>query len=38
VARLRDDLASGRWHDRNTDLASLDSLDLGYRLVVVGAG
>jgi SAM-dependent methyltransferase len=38
VARLRDDLASGRWHDRNADLASLDSLDLGYRLVVAGAG
>jgi SAM-dependent methyltransferase len=38
MARLRDDLASGRWQDRNADLASLDSLDLGYRLVVAGAG
>lgn len=32
--RLRTDLESGDWHRRNTAIEGLDSLDLGYRLVV----
>jgi SAM-dependent methyltransferase len=31
---LRDDLASGRWADRNRDLIALDAADLGLRLLV----
>ncbi len=34
LARLADDLASGRWHARNRDVVERDALDLGYRLVV----
>lgn len=34
VARLRADLHSGAWHERHRDLLGVDSLDLGYRLVV----
>ena len=34
--RLATDLASGRWHERNTDLLELDEIDLGYRLVISG--
>ena len=34
MARLADDLASGRWHDSHADLAGLDEIDAGYRLVV----
>jgi hypothetical protein len=34
VARLRDDLASGAWHERHADLMERDSVDLGYRLLV----
>jgi SAM-dependent methyltransferase len=33
LARLRDDLASGRWAERNRHLLHLDALDLGYRVV-----
>jgi len=33
LARLRADLASGRWTDRNRHLLSLDALDVGYRIV-----
>ena len=33
LSRLREDLASGRWAERNRDLLALDALDLGYRLV-----
>jgi len=33
---LRDDLASGRWAARNSDLVTLDSADLGLRLLVAG--
>lgn len=33
LARLRDDLASGRWTERHGDLLALDALDLGYRVV-----
>lgn len=34
VARLRDDLLSGRWDERHGHLRELDELDVGYRLVV----
>ena len=33
LARLRADLASGRWAERNRHLLALDSLDVGYRIV-----
>jgi hypothetical protein len=31
---LRDDLASGRWAERNRDLVALDAANLGLRLLV----
>jgi SAM-dependent methyltransferase len=34
IARLRDDLRSGRWQARHGALQARESLDLGYRLVV----
>lgn len=34
IDRLRDDLATGRWHDRQHDLLALDEWDAGFRLVV----
>lgn len=34
LERLRHDLDSGAWHRRNRSLRALDSLDLGYKLVV----
>jgi SAM-dependent methyltransferase len=34
LSRLADDLRSGRWHDEHGDLQELDSLDVGYRLVI----
>jgi SAM-dependent methyltransferase len=34
VRGLRDDLASGRWAERNGDLVDLDAADLGLRLLV----
>jgi hypothetical protein len=34
LARLRDDLAGGRWAERNGALLKLDALDVGYRIVV----
>jgi SAM-dependent methyltransferase len=34
VKRLRDDLASGRWAERNHDLVDLDTAELGLRLLV----
>jgi SAM-dependent methyltransferase len=34
VRRLREDLASGRWAERNRDLAALDAAELGLRLVI----
>jgi hypothetical protein len=37
IARLRADLESGVWQARHGSLATLDSVDLGYRLVVSGA-
>jgi SAM-dependent methyltransferase len=36
TARLEADLASGAWHDRHADLTGLESVDLGYRLLVSG--
>jgi SAM-dependent methyltransferase len=37
VAALKADLASGAWQRRHGDLAELETIDLGYRLVVGGA-
>ncbi|MEU1199209.1 methyltransferase domain-containing protein [Streptomyces sp. NPDC005813] len=34
LARLDEDLATGRWHSRHADLLTLDSIDVGYRLLV----
>ena len=34
VGRLADDLASGRWAERNRDLVDLDAAELGERLLV----
>ncbi|MFJ7967776.1 methyltransferase domain-containing protein [Streptomyces sp. NPDC096324] len=34
VTRLREDLSSGRWADRNRDLVALDAAELGLRLLV----
>ncbi|WP_338060225.1 hypothetical protein [Streptomyces atratus] len=34
LARLSDDLSSGRWHQRHADLLDREVLDVGYRLLV----
>jgi SAM-dependent methyltransferase len=34
LARLSDDLSSGRWHQRHADLLDREALDPGYRLLV----
>ncbi|MFE5491753.1 class I SAM-dependent methyltransferase [Streptomyces virginiae] len=34
VRSLRDDLDSGRWAERNSDLAHLETVDLGLRLLI----
>lgn len=34
VRRLRQDLDSGRWHERHRDLLALDQWDAGFRLIV----
>jgi hypothetical protein len=34
VSRLRDDLSSGRWAERNHELAAFDEAELGLRLLV----
>ena len=34
LARLRDDLASGRWHERNAELLTLSEFDYGHVLLV----
>ncbi|XVV11071.1 MerR family transcriptional regulator [Actinoplanes sp. CA-131856] len=34
VGKLRDDLSSGRWAERNRDLVALDAAELGLRLLV----
>jgi SAM-dependent methyltransferase len=33
LARLRDDLRSGAWHDRHANLLGRHEIDLGYRLI-----
>jgi hypothetical protein len=33
VQKLRDDLAGGRWEERNRDILDSSSLDVGYKLV-----
>ena len=38
VAALEADLRSGAWHRRHADLAELEAIDLGYRLVVADVG
>jgi SAM-dependent methyltransferase len=35
LARLEEDLVSGRWAARNADLLSRDAYDIGYRLLVI---
>jgi hypothetical protein len=35
VLALRDDLASGRWAERNRELRDLEAADLGLRLLIV---
>ena len=34
LARLSDDLSSGRWHQRHADLLDREALDVGYRLLM----
>ena len=34
VCSLRDDLASGRWAERNRDLIDLEAAELGLRLLI----
>ncbi|ANP56604.1 SAM-dependent methyltransferase [Streptomyces griseochromogenes] len=34
LARLAADLATGSWHSRHAELLALDSIDVGYRLLV----
>ncbi|MFE0512442.1 methyltransferase domain-containing protein [Streptomyces sp. NPDC058964] len=34
LRRLADDLAAGRWHTRHSGLLALDTIDVGYRLLV----
>jgi len=34
MARLDDDLSTGRWHSRHSDLLNVPAIDAGYRLVV----
>ena len=38
LAALRDDLQSGRWRERHSDLLEAESLDCGFRLVVGPGG
>ena len=38
VRKLRADLDSGRWHERNRDLLDLDDWDAGFRLIVSDDG
>jgi hypothetical protein len=34
VSALGEDLASGRWAERNRDLVALDAAELGLRLLI----
>ena len=36
IRRLRDDLVTGRWHDRYGDLLTRDRMDYGHRIVIAG--
>ena len=36
IAALESDLADGSWHRRHAGLSDLDSVDIGYRLIVAG--
>jgi hypothetical protein len=36
MARLRADLASGRWHRRYGHLLTFSELDLGYCVIIAG--
>lgn len=38
LARLADDLRTGRWHDRYGELLSQPGRDYGYRLILAGTG
>jgi hypothetical protein len=38
LAKLRADLSSGRWAERNRSLLALDALDVGYRIVCCKIG
>ncbi len=38
IRELREDLRSGRWHERHRDLLDLDEWDAGFRLVVAHGG
>lgn len=38
VRRLGEDLASGRWAERNRDLLALDAADLGLRILIAAGG
>lgn len=38
LEKLRADLSSGRWAERNRHLLALDALDLGYRIVCCDIG
>jgi hypothetical protein len=38
LAKLRADLSSGRWVERNRHILALDGLDLGYRIVCCEIG
>ncbi len=34
LARLAEDVMTGRWHLRHADLLGLEAIDVGYRLLV----
>jgi SAM-dependent methyltransferase len=36
MRRLRQDLASGAWHERHRDLLDAETMDFGYRLLIAG--
>ncbi len=38
LGRLKEDLSTGRWHEKYGDLLDKEEIDCGYRLVVSGGG
>lgn len=36
MARLRQDVESGAWHERHHDLLATNAVDYGYRLLIAG--